>query len=115
MLKNNTGHPITLSLFGLRTEFPAKGYAGGRDGGLRAFRINNEAVAGKGTHTLPAGGLFTIREAGGGGFGDPGKRSHEKIYQDYRKGFITPAGAKKDYGVETSQEHHHSDKYLGSK
>ena len=114
VLKNNTGNPIMLSLFGLRTEFPAKGYAGGRDGGLRAFMINNESVAGKGTHTLPAGGLFTIREAGGGGFGDPGKRSHEKIYQDYRNGFITSTGAKKDYGAELPQERHHNDKYSGS-
>ena len=104
VLKNNTGHPITLSLFGLRTEFPAKGYAGGRDGELRAFSIDNEAVAGKGTHTLPAGGIFTIREAGGGGFGDPGKRSGEKIREDYRKGFITSTGAKKDYGIEMPEE-----------
>ena len=104
VLKNNTGHPIMLSLFGLRTEFPARGHAGGRDGGLRAFRINNEAVAGKGTHILPAGGLFTIREAGGGGYGDPGKRPGEKVYQDYRKGFITSTGAKKDYGVEIPEE-----------
>ena len=106
VLKNNTGHPISLSLFGIRTEYPAKGYAGGRDGGLRAFRINNETVPGKGTHTLPAGGLFTIREAGGGGFGDPGKRPGEKVREDYRKGFITSTGAKQDYGVEIRQEKH---------
>ena len=104
VLKNNTGHPISLSLFGLRTEYPAKGYAGGRDGGLRAFRINNQTVSGKGIHTLPEGGLFTIREAGGGGFGDPGKRPGEKVREDYRKGFITSGGAKKNYGVEILQE-----------
>ena len=100
VLQNNTGHPITLSLFGLRTKFPAKGYAGGKDGGLRAFRINNNAVTAKGLHTLPPGQLFTIQEAGGGGFGNPGKRSVDKIFEDYRNGFITPAGAKKDYGAE---------------
>lgn len=109
-LKNNTGHPIMLSLFGLRTQFPARGYAGGKDGGLRAFRINNEAVAGKGTHTLPAGGLLTIQEAGGGGFGDPGKRSREKIYQDFRNGFITSVGAAKDYGIEIPQEQARDDR-----
>ena len=100
VLQNNTGHPITLSLFGLRTKFPAKGYAGGKDGGLRAFRINNNAVTAKGLHTLAPGQLFTIQEAGGGGFGDPGKRSVDKIFEDYRNGFITSAGAKKDYGAE---------------
>ena len=100
VLQNNTGHPITLSLFGLRTKFPAKGYACGKDGGLRAFRINNNAVTAKGLHTLPPGQLFTIQEAGGGGFGDPGKRSVDKIFEDYRNGFITSAGAKKDYGAE---------------
>ena len=100
VLQNNTGHPITLSLFGLRTEFPAKGYAGGKDGSLRAFKINNSTIAAKGIHTLPPGQPFTIQEAGGGGFGDPKKRSVEKIREDYRNGFITAAGAKKDYGVE---------------
>ena len=110
VLQNNTGHPITLSLFGLRTKFPAKGYAGGKDGGLRAFRINNNAVTAKGLHTLPAGQLFTIQEAGGGGFGDPEKRSVEKIFEDYRNGFITSAGAKKDYGAEIPQQHHSHDK-----
>ena len=110
VLQNNTGHPITLSLFGLRTKFPAKGYAGGKDGGLRAFRINNNAVTAKGLHTLPAGQLFTIQEAGGGGFGDPKKRSVEKIYADYRNGFITSAGAKKDYGAEIPQERLYRDK-----
>ena len=104
VLRNNTGHPIQLSLFGLRTEFPARGYAGGKDGALRAFMINNKTVAGKGTHTLPAGGLFTIQEAGGGGYGDPGKRPDNKIYEDYRKGFITSTGAKKDYGIEIPEE-----------
>lgn len=112
VLKNNTGHPIALSLFGIRTEYPAKGYAGGRDGGLRAFSINNETVSGKGTHTLPAGGLFTIREAGGGGFGEPGKRPAEKVREDYRKGFITSAGAKQDYGVEIPEKER--DEILGS-
>ncbi len=115
VLQNNTGNPITLSLFGIRTEHPAKGYAGGRDGGLRAFRINDETVSGKGTHTLPAGGLFTIREAGGGGFGAPAKRPAEKVREDYRKGFITSAGATQDYGVEIPQEERcEHDEYLGS-
>ena len=100
VLQNNTGHPITLSLFGLRTKFPAKGYAGGKDGGLRAFRINNIPVTAKGLHTLAPGQLFTIQEAGGGGFGNPGKRSVDKIFEDYRNGFITSAGSKKDYGAE---------------
>lgn len=110
VLKNNTGHPIMLSLFGLRTAFPAKGYAGGKDGGLRAFKINNKAIVGKGTHTLPAGGLFTIREAGGGGFGDPGKRAREKTCRDYENGLITSAGAKKDYGVDMPKEHDKQDR-----
>ena len=110
VLQNNTGHPITLSLFGSRTKFPAKGYADAKDGGLRAFSINNKTVAGKGLHTLPAGHLFTIREAGGGGFGDPEKRPVEKIYADYRDGFITSEGALKDYGVEIPQGHRYYDK-----
>ncbi|MFT5131832.1 MAG: N-methylhydantoinase B [Gammaproteobacteria bacterium] len=100
IMKNNTGNPITLALFGSRTTFPAKGYDGGKTGGLRAFKINNETVSAKGVHTLEAGEEFIVQEAGGGGFGDPKKRCEEKVIEDYRNGFITVDGAKKDYGVE---------------
>jgi N-methylhydantoinase B len=99
LLQNNTGNPINLSLFGLRTEFPANGYAGGKAGGLREFRINNEVIPPKGMHTLAAGEKFTIQEAGGGGFGDPHNRPLEKIERDYKNGFITIEGANKDYDV----------------
>ena len=100
LLQNNTGNPINLSLFGLRTEFPASGYAGGKEGGLREFRINDDAISPKGIHTLGPGEKFTIQEAGGGGFGEPAKRPFEKIVEDYRNGFISVIGAKKDYDVE---------------
>lgn len=104
VLQNQTGHPINLSLFGSRTAFPAEGYAGGKPGGLREFRIDDEAVPAKGVHTLPAEGIFTIQEAGGGGFGDPAERPVEKIRDDYRRGFITRAGAEHDYGVKLDDE-----------
>ncbi len=99
-LQNNTGNPNNLSLFGLRTEFPASGYAGGKHGGLREFRINTETISPKGMHTLGPGEKFTIREAGGGGFGEPAKRPFNKIAEDYQNGFVSLAGAKRDYDAE---------------
>ena len=104
VLQNNTGNPVSLSLFGSRTEFPARGYEGGEEGGLRTFKIADKTVSARGRHTLKPGEIFTIQEAGGGGFGDARKRSVEKIKEDYRNGFVTLAGAKKDYGVELDEE-----------
>ena len=103
-MKNNTGKPIRLSLFGSRTEFPAKGYKGGKDGGLRAFKINKETVNAKGVHTLEEGEEFIVQEAGGGGFGDPKLRNKDKIIEDYDNGFITIEGAKKDYDFEIKRD-----------
>ena len=103
-LQNNTGNPMTLSLFGSRTSFPAIGYEGGKEGGLRAFRINQQSVSAKGRHELGAGELFTIQEAGGGGFGDAARRDPEKIREDYRLGFISLQGANRDYGLELEPE-----------
>jgi len=48
--------------------------------------------------------LFTIQEAGGGGFGDAARRDPEKIREDYRLGFISLQGANLDYGLELEPE-----------
>ena len=47
---------------------------------------------------LEAGTVFALNGAGGGGYGDPAKRDPARIARDLEEGYITPDGARRDYG-----------------
>lgn len=49
---------------------------------------------------LHAGDRALVRVSGGGGYGDPGERDASRIAEDVREGFVTPEGARRDYGFE---------------
>ena len=49
---------------------------------------------------MVAGEGFYLDKAGGGGYGDPKKRDPAAIRSDLREGYVTPEGAKRDYGFE---------------
>ena len=72
--------------------------------GLREIRINGEIVHPKGRYVLKPGDRVTTLEAGGGGYGDPRKRSREAIIADCDAGFVTRAAALRDYGVEVGED-----------
>lgn len=99
-LRNDTGHPMSVFFMGNRTEFPPLGYRGGRPGRMREARINGQAVHPKGHYRIKAGDELTLLQAGGGGFGDPKSRPKERLRADLENGFITPEGARRDYGAE---------------
>ncbi len=42
--------------------------------------------------------MLTILTAGGGGWGDPRERDPQRLAEDLRLGYVTPAGAA-EYGV----------------
>ncbi len=50
--------------------------------------------------TLKPGDRVRLSVSGGGGYGRPQDREREMIEEDLREGYITPEGAKRDYGVE---------------
>ncbi len=50
--------------------------------------------------TLKPGDRVRLSVSGGGGYGRPQDRARESIEEDLREGYITPEGAKRDYGVE---------------
>ena len=54
----------------------------------------------KGQHVLAPGDRVTLSQPGGGGFGPARERPREKVIADVRNGYVTPQGAKRDYGVE---------------
>jgi N-methylhydantoinase B len=48
---------------------------------------------------LDAGDMFVMRTGGGGGWGDPFEREPERVLRDVRDGYVSIAGAARDYGV----------------
>lgn len=102
VIRNDSGHALTVLCMANRTEFAALGLAGGRDGGRREHRINGSPVNPKGRYRLVPGDRITLTEAGGGGFGDPLQRPRERVRRDVEYGFITPEAATRDYGYRLS-------------
>ena len=52
---------------------------------------------------LKKGDQVRIIAPGGGGWGDPLEREPERVLQDVTEGFVTPASALRDYGLEVSE------------
>ena len=94
--RNDSGADMQLFCMAARTEYPAKGLLGGGEGAPREVLLNGEAVHPKGTHIFRPGDTFTMREAGGGGFGDPAKRPEERVAADVDAGLVSPAAAGHD-------------------
>ena len=94
-----------------RVKHPPWGLAGGKSalGNLIGMRLKAGSeelfTSGKVNMRLDAGESYTLRSGGGGGFGQPKKRTRAAVLRDLRLGYISEAAAKKDYGVvPTAQE-----------
>ena len=70
VFRNDSGHLFEFALMGQRTEFPAQGFAGGGAGALRVYEVNGAVVNPKARIELAPGDQITMREAGGGGYGE---------------------------------------------
>lgn len=99
VMRNDSGHPMTLFSMANRTQFPALGIAGGMPGARREHLVNGRAIAAQGRHELAPGDRLTLQEAGGAGFGPPAARRREQIEDDIRRGFATRDGVARDYGA----------------
>jgi N-methylhydantoinase B len=99
VLRNDSSQPLAVFLFGMRTEFPARGLEGGRPGAKREFLLDGKPIPPKGRVDLLAGQTLAVREAGGGGYGDPRKRDPHSVLRDVASGFVSREGALRDYGV----------------
>lgn len=88
-----------------KSKFPSTGAEGGKDSRPSRFvsvgRDGDETnLPAAGRYDMKAGEGFYLEKAGGGGFGDPAKRDREAIERDIIEGYVTPEGAKRDYGYE---------------
>jgi N-methylhydantoinase B len=81
------------------------GIAGGRSGSPNRFTLRvGQPDAQLVTHTanlvpLAAGEAFEYAFGGGGGWGDPLERDPLKVCEDVLDEYVTPEGARRDYGV----------------
>ena len=96
------GEPLVLSGSAGRMRFPPRGLGGGRDGSYGAIEVNGEGIAPSSSPnvTFQEGDVVRLRLPGGGGYGDPARRRRERIEADLEAGYVTPEGARRDYGYE---------------
>jgi N-methylhydantoinase B len=102
VIRNDSGHLLTVLCMANRTEFAPQGFAGGQAGRVRELRLNGETIDPKGRHQLAVGDRLTLIEAGGGGYGEPRERAREKVLHDLRNGFISAAVACAQYGLDAT-------------
>ena len=84
---------------------PPWGMAGGMSGGVGKVVVNPGSNHERTLQPLSDGNMLKrgdvlrIETGGGGGFGDPCRRSGERVHDDVRKGYVSQAAARKIYGL----------------
>jgi N-methylhydantoinase B len=99
-----TAPRATLSILAERTKINPWGLKGGEPGALGEYLIvkrNGEILKlpSKCTVQRVDGDSLIVHTPGGGGFGDPKKRSLEKISRDVANGLVSVEAALRNYGI----------------
>ncbi|MEM7747583.1 MAG: hydantoinase B/oxoprolinase family protein [Pseudomonadota bacterium] len=95
-----TDEPYLFSGLYERTEHPAPGLAGGHAGPPgRLLASKDVGLKPKISQLLPEDTIVTLEIPGGGGFGSPLERDHEKVLDDVVDGYVSVEAAKSEYGV----------------
>jgi len=97
--------PATIYTYVVGKRYPMPGIAGGRPGspnrliaragGVHAFEVGDKA----GYIEHAAGEHYEYHYGGGGGWGDPLRRSPERVLEDVLDEYVSVEGARRDYGV----------------
>jgi N-methylhydantoinase B len=83
-----------------RTEYPAPGLLGGKEGALGEVTMGDgKKLHAKALRDLQDSDVVHVNLPGGGGYGDPFQRDPEKILWDVIEGYVTPEQAERSYGV----------------
>jgi N-methylhydantoinase B len=86
-----------------RSAHPPYGLAGGEPGALSSNVLlrpdgTEEVLPSMFSTTIGEGDVYVHRTAGGGGWGDPGRRDPERVREDVLDGKVTAEAAKQKYG-----------------
>jgi N-methylhydantoinase B len=95
---------VSFTHRGERHFCPARGAGGGEDGALAHSTIRradgDEAVIpSKQVTVLRPGDRVTVETAGGGGYGEPGRRDRGQVRGDVADGKVSDAAARAVYGL----------------
>lgn len=87
-----------------RMTSPPFGIAGGKAGAAAVVTLTTPDGAtrhlpSKGAFAAPGGSVVDMRTPGSGGFGPPAQRDPAAIARDLRDGYVSEAGAARDYGI----------------
>jgi N-methylhydantoinase B len=98
------GHEAHAAVCCERSLTPPFGLAGGRPGApMRLWlelpdgswrRLNS-----KGAFRVPADARLVMEAPGSGGYGPPAARDPQQLQADLAEGYVTGAGARRDYGI----------------
>ena len=100
-----SGEPFAISKMFERVRNAARGRVGGGDGALGRVHVPKVGdLRAKGREVVPPGHRIVLETPGGGGLGDPRRRSREHVREDVLDGYVTAASATKDYGLHTGDE-----------
>lgn len=88
-----------------RTKSAPFGIAGGKAGAPARITITNpdgseRELHSKGSFRAPANACVTFEVPGSGGFGPATERDPQKLRTDVHDGYVSPQGARQDYGVD---------------
>jgi N-methylhydantoinase B len=100
MIESRTGHPVQGALSGGRFDAGPLGLEGGARGMRAEIRLNDDPPFPRSTRvSLARHDRATLKQPGGGGFGEPLSRDQDAVLKDVREGYVTIEGAARDYGV----------------
>lgn len=100
-IANGEDAPMIISATFDRIAHPARGANGGKQGGAGRLRLKSgPTLRGFGRQVIPAGDRVVVETPGGGGIGNPKKRSREKVARDVEHGLVSGDEAKKIYGYD---------------
>jgi N-methylhydantoinase B len=100
VIESRTSHPVQGALSGGRFDQGPQGLEGGGRGRRAEIRLNDDPPFTRSTRvTLSKDDRATLRQPGGGGFGDPFARDPNAVLADVREGYVSIEGALRDYGV----------------
>lgn len=99
-IANGEPAPMIISATFDRIVHPARGSSGGHDGARgRVALKSGQTLRGFGRQVIPAGDRVVLETPGGGGIGEPGKRSRAALEEDVRNELVSPEQAKSVYGL----------------